>query len=83
MAAALRARLLGHYNYYGVIGNATRLGAYWQGVQRVWFRQLNRRSQRRSYNWTGFNEMWQSLRMPSPRVVERPYIPPGSVPCFL
>lgn len=26
VAAALRARLLGHY-YYGVIGNATRLGA--------------------------------------------------------
>ncbi len=68
---------------YGVSGNATRLRAYWQGVQRVWFRQLNHRSQRRSYNWTGFNEMWQSLRMPSPRIVERPYVSPGSNPCFL
>lgn len=83
IAAALRARLIGHYNYYGVIGNATRLGAYWQQVQRIWFRQLNRRSQRHSYNWTGFNEMWQNLRMPPPRVVERPYVPPGSSPCFL
>ncbi len=76
VAAVLRSRLLGHYNYYGVIGNATGLGAYGQGVQRVWFRQLNHRSQRHSYNWTGFNEMWQSLCMPSPCVVERPYLPP-------
>ncbi len=83
VAAALRAQLLGHYNYYGVIGNATRLGAFWQAVQRIWYRQLNRRSQRRSYNWTGFNEMWQNLRMPPPRVVEGPYVPPGLNPCFL
>jgi RNA-directed DNA polymerase len=83
VAQALRARLLGHSNYYGVIGNATKLGAYWRAVQKIWFRQLNRRSQRRSYNWTGFNELWQSLRMPRPCVVEKPYVPPGSIPCFL
>lgn len=82
VASALRSRLLGHYNYYGVIGNATRLGAFWLGVQRVWFRQLNRRSQRRSYNWTGFHEMWHALHMPAPRVVERPYLPPGTQPCW-
>lgn len=82
VAAGLKARLLGHYNYYGVIGNATRLGAYWTAVQKLWFGQLNRRSQRRSYNWTGFNEMWQSLAMPVPRVVEKPYVPPGSNPCW-
>ena len=35
------------------------------------FRKLNRRSQRRSDNWTGFNELWQSLRMPRPRAVEK------------
>jgi group II intron reverse transcriptase/maturase len=82
IAAGIRKRLLGHFNYYGVIGNATRLGAFWIAVQRVWFQQLNRRSQRRSYNWTGFNQMWKNLGMPEPRVVERPYVPPGSEPCF-
>ena len=82
VAVRLRQVLQGHYNYYGVIGNATRLGSYWTAVQKLCFRWLNRRSQRRSYNWTGFNEMWQSLRLPPPRLVERPYIPPGSIPCF-
>jgi len=82
IAAHLRKRLLGHFNYYGVIGNATRLGAYWMAVQRGWLRQLNRRSQRRSYNWTGFNQMWKDLRMPEPRVVESPYKIPESEPCF-
>jgi RNA-directed DNA polymerase len=82
IAAVLKAKLTGHYNYYGVIGNATRLGAYWIAVQKLWYRQLNRRSQRHSYNWTGFNEMWQSLCMPPPRVMETPYVPPGMNPCW-
>ena len=82
IAAVLKAKLRGHYNYYGVIGNASRLGAYWTAVQKLWYRQLNRRSQRRSYNWTGFNEMWQSLRMPPPRVMEKAYVPPGTIPCW-
>ena len=81
VAAGLKARLLGHYNYYGVIGNATGLGAYWIAVQKLWFGRLNRRSQRRIHNWTGFNEMWQNLAMPIPRVVEKPCVPPGSNPC--
>lgn len=82
VAVRLRQSLQGHYNYYGVIGNATRLGTYWIAVQKLCYNWLNRRSQRRSYNWTGFNEMWQSLRLPPPRVAERPYVPPGSHPCF-
>jgi hypothetical protein len=34
---------------------------------------LNRRSQRRSYNWIGFSQMWKTLGMLRPQVVERPY----------
>lgn len=82
VAIKLRQCLQGHYNYYGVIGNATRLGTYWLAVQKLCFRWLNRRSQRRSYNWTGFHELWQSLRLPPPRTVEKPYVPPGTIPCF-
>jgi len=82
VAVKLRQSLQGHYNYYGVIGNATRLGTYWMAVQKLCFRWLNRRSQRRSYNWTGFHELWKSLHLPPPRIVEKPYVPPGTIPCF-
>jgi hypothetical protein len=69
----LRAKFRGHWNYYGVIGNAKSLKLYWDQAKRVIYKWLNRRSQRRSYNWTSFAAMWQTLGIPVPRVVEGPY----------
>jgi len=73
LAPTLRRKLLGHYNYYGVIGNSNSLGKYQHWSQQIIFKWLNRRSQRRSYNWTGFSQMWKTLGMPAPQVVEKPY----------
>ncbi len=73
LAATLRRRYLGYFNYYGVIGNSDRLWAYWNASRRIIFRGLNRRSQRKSYNWTGFDQMWKTLDIPTPRVIEKPY----------
>ncbi len=73
LGPTLRRKLLGHYNYYGVIGNSKSLGKFQYWTQHIVFKWLNRRSQRRSYNWTGFNQMWQTLGMPTPQVVEKPY----------
>ena len=36
---------------------------------------LNRRSQRRSYNWMGFEALWRTLGIPAPRIVEGPCQP--------
>ncbi|MDA1067818.1 MAG: hypothetical protein O3C43_15100, partial [Verrucomicrobia bacterium] len=63
-------KLQGHYHYYGVRGNAKSLWKYQHLCQRLVFKWLNRRSQRRSYNWHGFREMWKSWGMPAPRMVE-------------
>lgn len=73
LAATLRRKFTGYFNYYGVIGNSDRLWHYWNMARRIIFRALNRRSQRLSYNWTGFNQMWKTLAIPNPRVVEKPY----------
>jgi len=73
LAATLRRRYRGYFNYYGVIGNSDRIWAYWNASRRIIFRGLNRRSQRKSYNWTGFEQMWKTLDIPTPRVVEKPY----------
>jgi hypothetical protein len=32
---------------------------------------LNRRSQRRSYNWTTFDEAWERWKIPSPQIFEK------------
>jgi len=40
----IRAKLIGHYNYYGVVGNAPSLGKLRWHVNRVWRKCLGRRS---------------------------------------
>jgi hypothetical protein len=66
----LNQRLEGHYNYYGVIGNSSALRRYHASVQKLCYKWLNRRSQRRSYNWTGFAQLWQSLGISLPTIRE-------------
>ena len=47
--------LRGHYQYYGVTDNAKSLERFEYLVRSLLFKWLNRRSQRRSYNWDIFN----------------------------
>lgn len=70
LVEALRRKYQGCFNYYGVIGNSRMLSRYWLASQRLVFRALNRRSQRKSYSWTAFTQMWKTLAIPGPRVVE-------------
>jgi RNA-directed DNA polymerase len=68
----LNAKLRGYYNYYGVVGNYASLNQfYWQSM-RVLFKWLNRRSQRRSFNWQGFSDLLLHFRVEQPRIVGRP-----------
>ena len=67
----LNMKLRGYYNYYGVIGNMKRLLDYFNGVIRLLFKWLNRRSQRRSYNYRGFRELCKHFKVLRPRIVEK------------
>ncbi len=64
-----RAKLQGHYNYYGVSGNFAMLSSFYHLSCRIVFKWLNRRSQRRSYNWRGFTELMKSFAIPRPRII--------------
>ena len=68
----LNAKLRGYYNYYGVHGNFAGLKQFYDGAMRILFKWLNRRSHRRSYNWTGFKEMLDHFEVEQPRIVGRP-----------
>lgn len=65
----LREKLQGYWNYYGVSGNGRMLRLYYYQVCRIMFKWLNRRSQRRSCNWSGFKEMLKYFKIPLPRIV--------------
>jgi RNA-directed DNA polymerase len=68
----LNAKLRGYYNYYGVFGNYDSLQQFLQQVKRILFKWLNRRSQRRSYNWRGFGQLLEHYRVEQPRIVGQP-----------
>lgn len=52
-----KARIQGHLNYYAVTDNMKTCGLYKHLAERILFKWLNRRSQRKSYNWAGFLQM--------------------------
>jgi RNA-directed DNA polymerase len=62
--------LKGYYNYYGFAGNATTLNKFAYAVERKWFKWLNRRSQRQSFNWEEFQERLKRFPLPRPRIVK-------------
>jgi hypothetical protein len=47
----LGLKLPGHYRYYGMSGNFRMLKNFYHQVVRLAFKWVNRRSQRKSYNW--------------------------------
>jgi hypothetical protein len=67
----LKQKLTGHYNYYYVHGNARSVWTFYRlviGYAKKW---LNRRSQRRSYNWDKFKRVLEHTQIPRPRLTEK------------
>jgi group II intron reverse transcriptase/maturase len=69
--AELNAKLRGYYNHYGIRGNYESIGDYYYQVTRMLHRLLNRRSQKRSYNWQGFAELIKVFKLEKPRICHK------------
>ncbi len=67
--AKLNRKLVGYYNYYGVTGNFQSLNSFVYQVKGLLFKGLNRRSQRKSYIWKGFNELVNDFGIAKPRIL--------------
>jgi RNA-directed DNA polymerase len=72
---AVNRKLRGYWNYYGVRGNSDSLSKLFYRVNQLLFKWLNRRSQKKSYTWAGYNRMCQRYGICSPRIVEKPLQP--------
>ena len=55
--AGLARRLDGHFNYFGVQGNFSALARLSHAARRLWFKWLNRRSQRARLTWERFRSI--------------------------
>jgi len=65
----LKAKLLGHYQYYGVRGNYESLDAVYVWTIRSWRKWLNRRGAKRTLTWERFHKLVLSFPLPRPRIV--------------
>jgi group II intron reverse transcriptase/maturase len=65
---ALKRKLIGHYNYFGVNGNSRALQQLLYRVRRAWRAWLDRRSQRARMNWKRFEQLLARYPLPAPRI---------------
>jgi group II intron reverse transcriptase/maturase len=69
----LKAKLLGHYRYYGVSGNSRELWTYHGKATEMAFKWINRRSQKRSYTWPSFLGLLKWNPLPQPKIYHNLY----------
>ncbi len=62
--AELRAKLQGHYNYYGITGNSYSLSRLLHFVHRIWKKWLGRRNRERSCTWAYYNRLLERYPLP-------------------
>jgi len=64
----LTIKLLGYYRYYGITDNTKPLVNFRTEVGKLLFKWLNRRSQKRSFDWNKFNLFLRRYPLPYPKI---------------
>ena len=71
--STLCAKLRGHFQYYGVSGNFRGIKRFYYLTVRLVFKWINRRSQKKSFNWERFQKYVTSYSLPKPRIYHNLY----------
>lgn len=69
----VRAKLTGHYRYYGITDNRDMIRKYWHKVTMLLFKWLNRRSQRKSFTFEKFQLFLNKHQLPYPKIYVNMY----------
>ena len=65
----LNAKLIGHYQYYGVINNFKLLEVYYEAVEKAWKRWLGRRSRTGYISYKKFQKLLEHYPLEKARIV--------------
>lgn len=65
---ALKAKLIGHYNYFGISGNHRWIRKFYRSVFWLAFKWINRRSQKKSMTLEVYERYLQFNPLPTPRI---------------
>jgi len=69
----LTMKLTGHFRYYGVSGNSYAMRTFYSQTIKLAYKWINRRSQKKSYNWVQFNRFLQFNPLPKPKIYHQLY----------
>jgi len=75
----LKAKLRGHFEYYGVSGNYPSIKRYYSLALKLVHKWLNRRSQKRSMNWSKLYNYLTLYPLPKPKIKHNFYTLPRKV----
>jgi len=65
------SKLRGHINYYAVSHNMRHVQTFIMQATRIIYKWLNRRSQKKSFNWGGFNKYMEEFPLPKVRIYHK------------
>jgi len=68
-------KLLGHFGYYGIIGNYEALHRFWEQTKHAWRKWLARRSRRKGMPWHRMDRLLERYPLPHPRIARPPHAP--------
>jgi len=71
--STISAKLMGHFQYYGVSGNYRAIQRFYFLTIRLVFKWLNRRSQKKSFNWQEFISYLKLNPLPKPVIIHNFY----------
>jgi len=66
-------KLQGHIAYFGVTNNSKSVNIFLYEARRVFFKWMNRRSQKRSFNWEQFSNFEKQYPMPRTKIYHQVY----------
>jgi len=69
----LGKKLIGHYNYYGISGNTPQIRKFYKRSVSLAYKWINRRSQKKSYNWEQFCRFLKYNPLPRPKIYHLTY----------
>ena len=64
----LKAKIIGHYAYYGISMNFRSIEKFYIQVRILWRKWLNRRGWKGKQNWTSYAKLLERLILPKPRI---------------
>jgi len=64
----IKDKIQGHCNYYGITDNSRAVGNFIDEVRKLIFKWLNRRSQKRSFNWSKYSLFLKKYPLPKAKI---------------